>query len=138
MYRNINIKPKYFLILLLFNNTKYNIVENIRNPNTHIWELKSTFGLSHINTVPTNIGSQSHIHISNIFEPTAFDKPASTSHFFEAFTESNVSGIEVIPAKRTNDTTSTDISNLCPIQLAAVTETSTHMYIRTSANNILV
>jgi len=86
---------------------------------------KSTTGSSHIIHIQIIIGTQSHIHISNIFDQTAFDKLASISHFLDAFIDNKVSGIEVIPAKSTKATISGEIHKFVPIKLAECTDNST-------------
>jgi len=56
---------------------------------------------------------------------TALLKLASISHFLLAFTESKVSGIEVIAANKNKDITKVEIPKLCQINSAALTDNST-------------
>jgi hypothetical protein len=62
-----------------------------------------------------------------MFDHTAFDKLASISHFLDAFTDKNVSGIEVIAASKIRAITKYEIHKLSPINSAEWTDNSTQI-----------
>jgi len=93
--------------------------------NTQKFAQKSTCGCNHKSKTQIRIGTHNQIQISKIFDQTAFDKPASISHFLEAFIDNKVSGIDVIQASKINEIISTDIQSCFPIHSAATTDTST-------------